>query len=361
MYSEPGALLTGTDASSPVPASASPSLPALSDTLGRPLRDLRLSVTDRCNFRCTYCMPREIFGAAHAFLPKPEILTFEEMTRLARVFIRLGVEKIRLTGGEPLLRRELDHLIASLARLDGLKDLTLTTNGSALVTQAARLRSAGLHRLTVSLDALDDTVFRAMNDVDFPVHRVLAGIDAALEAGFSPIKINAVIKRGVNEQEILPLARRFRGPRFVLRFIEYMDVGNSNGWRMEHVVPASEILENIHGEFPLEPLPAHTPSEVARRYRHRDGGGEVGVISSVTAPFCRGCTRARLSSDGKLYTCLFNGHGHDLRDPLRDGASEDDLAALIHGIWTRRDDRYSEQRARLPKARPKAEMSHIGG
>ncbi|QIF01331.1 GTP 3',8-cyclase MoaA [Roseimicrobium sp. ORNL1] len=353
MYSESGTAPTATTVS-----------PVVRDGLGRALTDLRLSVTDRCNFRCTYCMPKELFGASHAFLPKSEILSFEELARIAQVFVGLGVEKIRLTGGEPLLRRELDVLIARLAAIPGVQDLTLTTNGSALVNLAPALRAAGLSRLTVSVDALDDAVFRAMNDVDFPVHRVLAGIDAALEAGFGPIKINTVVKRGVNEQEILPLVRRFRGPQYVLRFIEYMDVGNSNGWRMEHVVPAREILQRIEQAFPLEPLPAHAPSEVARRYRHRDGGGEIGVISSVTAPFCRDCTRARVSSDGKLYTCLFNGQGHDLRSLLRDGATDEELADFVRGVWHKRDDRYSELRAHQPQQPQqvaKAEMSRIGG
>jgi cyclic pyranopterin phosphate synthase len=350
MYSESGTAST-----------AATVAPVVRDGLGRELTDLRLSVTDRCNFRCTYCMPKELFGVSHAFLPKSEILSFEELARIAQVFVGLGVEKIRLTGGEPLLRRELDVLIARLASISGLQDLTLTTNGSALVNLAPALRAAGLSRLTVSVDALDDAVFRAMNDVDFPVHRVLAGIDKALEAGFGPIKINTVVKRGVNEQEILPLVRRFRGPHYILRFIEYMDVGNSNGWRMEHVMPAREILQHIEKEFPLEPLPAHTPSEVAQRYRHRDGGGEIGVITSVTAPFCRGCTRARVSSDGKLYTCLFNGHGHDLRSLLREGATDQELADFVRGVWRGRDDRYSELRAQLPNQTAKAEMSHLGG
>lgn len=350
MYSDSGAATPGTSV-----------LPVLRDGLGRALTDLRLSVTDRCNFRCTYCMPKEIFGPSHAFLPKSEILSFEELERVARVFVGLGVEKIRLTGGEPLLRRELDVLVARLAAIPGVKDLTLTTNGSALVNQAAALRKAGLHRLTVSVDALDDAVFRSMNEVDFPLHRVLTGIDTALEAGFAPIKINTVVKRGVNEQQILPLVRRFRGPQYVLRFIEYMDVGNSNGWRMEHVVPAGEILRIIGEEFPLEPLPAHTPSEVARRYRQRDGGGEIGVIASVTAPFCRGCTRARLSSDGKFYTCLFNGEGHDLRGLLRSGAGDEEMARFITQVWAGRGDRYSELRAKGARPVMKAEMSHIGG
>ncbi len=354
MYSEPGVTLApATDTATPPRG--------VGDGLGRVLTDLRLSVTDRCNFRCTYCMPRELFGPDHAFLPKSEVLSFEEMERLARVFVGLGVEKIRLTGGEPLLRRELDVLVARLAHIQGLRDLTLTTNGSALVAQAARLRASGLHRLTVSLDALDDAVFRAMNDVDFPVHRVLTGIEAALEAGFSPIKINAVVKRGVNEQEVLPLVRRFRGSHYVLRFIEYMDVGNTNGWRMEHVVPAQEILSIIQREFALEPLPAQTSGEVARRYRMVDGGGELGIIASVTAPFCRGCTRARLSSDGRFYTCLFNGQGHDLRGPLREGATDEEMAARIRHVWSVRDDRYSELRAHMPKSHQKAEMSRIGG
>ncbi len=330
------------------------------DTLARPLRDLRISVTDRCNFRCTYCMPREIFGPGFAYLPKADVLTFEEIARLAKIFVSLGVEKIRLTGGEPLLRRNLDCLIASLAALDGLRDLTLTTNGSRLVEEARALRAAGLRRLTVSLDSLDDATFRAMNDADFPVHRVLRGIDAALAAGFAPVKINAVVKRGVNDDGIVALARHFRGEQFIVRFIEYMDVGNTNGWRLDDVVPASEIVARISAEMPLEPLPSQYRGEVARRFRHR-GGGEIGVITSVTQPFCRDCTRARLSADGRLYTCLFAADGFDLRTPLRNGASDEDLTALIRGIWTARADHYSEIRSEATRAKPKVEMARIGG
>jgi len=346
----------------PAGGAATPVLsPSPHDKLGRPLRDLRLSVTDRCNFRCTYCMPKEVFGPAHAFLPKSEILSFEELVRVTRVFVRMGVEKVRLTGGEPLLRRNLDRLIAQLAALDGLRDLTLTTNGAALAAQAEALRAAGLQRLTVSLDALDDRTFRAMNDVDFPVAKVLAGIDAAVAAGFAPIKINMVVKRGVNCHEIVPMARRFRGPEFILRFIEYMDVGNTNGWRLDDVVPADEILARVNAEFPLEALPPNYCGEVARRFQHADGGGEIGVIASVTAPFCRGCTRARLSSDGRLYTCLFSGVGHDVRGPLCDGASDEALADFIRGVWTPRADRYSETRSAETIHKPKAEMSLLGG
>jgi cyclic pyranopterin phosphate synthase len=331
------------------------------DTLHRPLRDLRISVTDRCNFRCGYCMPKEVFGRGYDFLPKDAILSFEEIARLARVFVQLGVEKVRLTGGEPLLRRNLDRLVAMLASLDGLRDLTLTTNGSRLCEEAAKLRAAGLRRLTVSVDALDDATFRAMNDVDFPVHRVLSGIDAALAAGFRPIKINMVVKRGVNDDGIVEMARRFRGPDFILRFIEYMDVGNTNGWRMEEVVPAAEIVARLAAELPLEPLPAQYRGEVARRYRHRDGGGEIGIIASVTQPFCGDCTRARLSAEGRLYTCLFASAGHDLRTPLRAGATDEELAAIIRRVWTVRGDRYSELRSAASAPRAKVEMAHIGG
>ena len=334
--------------------------PALHDSLARPLRDLRLSVTDRCNFRCTYCMPKEVFGYGYGFLPKDAVLTFEEYARLARVFISLGVEKVRLTGGEPLLRRNLDRLVAQLSALDGLRDLTLTTNGSRLVEQAPALRAAGLRRLTVSVDSLDDATFRAMNDVDFPVHRVLRGIDAALAAGFAPIKINMVVKRGVNDREIAAMAERFRGRDFILRFIEYMDVGNSNGWRLDDVVPAAEIIARLGETVPLEPLAPNYAGEVARRFRQRDGG-EIGVITSVTQPFCGDCTRARLSADGQLYTCLFASHGHDLRTPLRAGASDAEMAAIISAVWRARDDRYSEIRATAKPREPKAEMSLLGG
>jgi cyclic pyranopterin phosphate synthase len=332
----------------------------LNDTLSRPLRDLRLSVTDRCNFRCTYCMPKEVFGHGYDFLPKESVLTFEEYARLARIFVSLGVEKIRLTGGEPLLRRHLDQLVMQLVGIAGLRDLTLTTNGSRLVEEAATLRAAGLQRLTVSLDALDDATFRAMNDVDFPVHRVLRGLDAARAAGFAPIKVNMVVKRGINDHEIEPMAERFGQPGFILRFIEYMDVGNSNGWRMSDVVPSSEIVARLGRVVPLEPLTPNYAGEVARRFR-LPGGGEIGVISSVTQPFCGDCTRARLSADGHLYTCLFASHGHDLRTPLRAGAADADLAHIISSVWQARDDRYSEIRATVKLHEPKAEMSLLGG
>ncbi len=305
-------------------------------------------------------MPKEIFGRGYDFLPKADVLTFEEIARLARVFTSLGVEKVRLTGGEPLLRRNLDQLVAKLAPIDGLRDLTLTTNGSRLVEESRALRAAGLHRVTVSVDALDDEIFRAMNDVDFPVHRVLCGIDAAREAGFAPIKINMVVKRGVNDGEIVALAERFGRPEFILRFIEYMDVGNSNGWRMQDVVPSAEILGRLQDAMPLELLPPNYRGEVARRYRQRDGG-EIGVISSVTQPFCGDCTRARLSADGRLFTCLFSGTGTDLRSPLRAGASDAELAAIISRVWRARTDRYSELRTTATAAQPKAEMSFLGG
>jgi cyclic pyranopterin phosphate synthase len=331
--------------------------PLPEDQLHRPLRDLRISVTDRCNFRCGYCMPREVFGAGHEFMARAELLSFEEITRLAGIFLSLGVEKVRLTGGEPLLRRELPTLVGMLAPLDGLRDLTLTTNGSRLAELASPLRAAGLRRLTVSVDSLDDATFRAMNDVDFPLHRVLRGIEAARAAGFTPIKINAVIKRGVNEDEIPAMARHFGGPDFVLRFIEYMDVGNTNGWRRAEVVPAAKIAARLG----LAPLPPQYAGEVARRYR-TPAGGEIGLIASVSAPFCGACTRARLSADGKLFTCLFATRGHDLRTPLRSGASDETLRSIISGIWRKREDRYSELRSAVsPRAEVKVEMSAIGG
>jgi cyclic pyranopterin phosphate synthase len=333
---------------------------ALRDTFGRPLHDLRISVTDRCNFRCVYCMPREVFGREYPFLPRGELLTFEEIARLARLFAARGVHKIRLTGGEPLLRRELERLVAMLNEISGL-DLALTTNGALLAAKARVLADAGLRRVTVSLDSVDDAVFRAMNDAEFPVARVLAGIDAAAEAGLAPIKINAVVKRGMNEDSVVPLARRFRGSGHVVRFIEYMDVGSTNGWRLDDVVPAAEIVERIDAEFPLEPVDASYRGEVARRYRYRDGAGEIGVIASVTQPFCGDCTRARISADGKLYTCLFAAHGHDLRGLLRSGASDADLADTLAAIWGRRGDRYSELRTAETNGRQKVEMSFIGG
>jgi GTP 3',8-cyclase len=331
--------------------------PAL-DQLQRPLRDLRISVTDRCNFRCRYCMPREVFGHDYHFLPKTDILSFEEIHRVARVFVQLGVEKIRLTGGEPLLRRDLDRLIAQLASIEGLRDLTLTTNGSILATKARALRDAGLRRLTVSLDSLDDATFRAMNDVDFPVSRVLEGIDAALAAGFSPIKINMVVRRGTNEHDIPAMAQRFGGPEFVLRFIEYMDVGNSNGWRLADVVPAGEILDRVG--LPLQPIARNYPGETALRYRTA-AGGEIGIIASVTKPFCGDCTRARLAADGALYTCLFASQGHDLRALIRNTADDTILRSAIGAIWHQRTDRYSELRTAATAGRPKAEMSLLGG
>jgi cyclic pyranopterin phosphate synthase len=332
---------------------------AVLDTLHRPLRDLRVSVTDRCNFRCVYCMPKEVFGRDHPFLERRELLSFEEIARLARVFRGLGVEKIRITGGEPLVRRDLERLIEMLAAIEGL-DLTLTTNGSLLAQKAKLLADAGLRRITVSLDSLDDAVFRAMNDVDFPVAKVLAGIDAAAAAGL-PVKVNTVVKRGANEGSILELARHFRGTPHTLRFIEYMDVGATNGWRLDDVVPAAEIVATIDAEFPLEPLEANYRGEVARRFRYGDGAGEIGVIASVTQPFCGDCTRARLSAEGRIFTCLFGLKGHDLRAALRDGTSDDGLRELVTAIWERRADRYSEIRSERTADLPRVEMSYIGG
>ncbi len=331
------------------------------DTLGRPLRDLRISVTDRCNFRCIYCMPREVFGRDHQFLPRAELLTFEEIARVARIFARLGAEKVRLTGGEPLVRRELDKLVAMLAGIDGITDLTMTTNGALLAERAANLRAAGLDRVTVSLDALDDATFRRMSDVRLPVARVLAAIDAAAEAGLGPVKINAVIRRGVNEHALLDLAGHFRGSSNVVRFIEYMDVGHSNGWRLDEVVTAAEILGTIDARWPLEPVTPAYRGEVARRYRYRDGAGEIGIIASVSQPFCGDCTRARLTADGQLVTCLFATRGHDLRALLRGGASDDEIEAAVAGIWGARDDRYSELRSGETEDLPRLEMSYIGG
>jgi GTP 3',8-cyclase len=332
----------------------------LVDRLGRPIRDLRISVTDRCNFRCVYCMPKEVFGRDYPFLPRAELLTFEEIERLARIFAGLGVEKIRITGGEPLLRRDLETLLAMLAAIPDV-DLTLTTNGALLARKAQALKDAGLNRITVSLDSLDDATFRAMNDVDFPVDRVLAGIDAALAAGLAPVKVNVVVKRGVNEDGVLPMAEYFRGTDVILRFIEYMDVGHTNGWRLDDVVPASEIVATIDAEHPLEPVEQAYRGEVANRWRYRDGSGEIGVIASVTRPFCGDCTRARLSADGKLHTCLFATRGHDLRALVRGGASDEELTAAIAGIWAVRDDRYSELRTAETADLPKVEMSYIGG
>jgi cyclic pyranopterin phosphate synthase len=331
----------------------------LADLRGRGLRDLRISVTDRCNFRCVYCMPREVFDNEHKFLPHSAILSFEEIARLARVFVGMGVKKIRLTGGEPLVRRDLHLLIEQLARLD--VDLTLTTNGSLLAKQARRLKDAGLKRVTVSLDSLDDAVFKAMNDADFPVARVLEGIDAAAAAGLGPIKVNMVVKRGANDQEVLPMARRFRGSGHIVRFIEFMDVGSTNGWRMDDVVPSAEVVRRIGEQFPLEPADASYAGEVAERWRYRDGAGEIGVISSVTQAFCRDCNRIRLSTEGALYTCLFAQSGHDLKQMLRAGADDDALRNEIAAVWRARDDRYSEIRTSETANLPKVEMSYIGG
>jgi GTP 3',8-cyclase len=327
--------------------------------MGRPLRDLRVSVTDRCNFRCVYCMPKEVFGRGYRFMDRKELLTFEEIERVVRVFVGHGVEKVRLTGGEPLLRRDLEHLIARLAAIDSL-DLTLTTNGTLLPQKARALAEAGLRRVTVSLDSIDDETFRAMNDVDFPVERVLAGIEAAAAAGL-PVKVNAVVKRGVNDDQVLGLARHFRGSGHILRFIEYMDVGATNGWRLDDVVPATEIVRTIDAEFPLEPVEPAYRGEVARRWRYTDGAGEIGVIASVTQPFCGDCTRSRLSAEGRIYTCLFATRGHDLRALVRSGASDGELHDAIGRIWSRRRDRYSEIRSERTVDLPKVEMSYIGG
>ncbi len=332
----------------------------LLDTFGRPLRDLRISVTDRCNFRCVYCMPKEVFGRDYPFLPRAELLTFEEIERLARVFAAHGLQKVRITGGEPLLRRDLETLVGMLARIPGL-DLTLTTNGALLGRKAQALADAGLRRITVSLDSLDDETFRRMNDVDFPVDRVLAGIEAAQAAGLEPVKVNVVVKRGVNERDVLPMARAFRGTRVILRFIEYMDVGATNGWRLDDVVPAKEIVAAIDAEHPLEPIDAEYRGEVAQRYRYRDGAGEIGVIASVTQPFCGDCTRARLSADGKLFTCLFATAGHDFRALLRSGATDEELSAAVGAVWGAREDRYSELRTAETADLPRVEMSYIGG
>ncbi len=330
------------------------------DVFGRAVRDLRISVTDRCNFRCVYCMPKEVFGRDYQFLERRELLTFEEIERLARIFVGLGVKKIRLTGGEPLVRRNIEQLISKLAAIEGL-DLTLTTNGSILEKKAAGLRAAGLQRVTVSLDSLEDEVFMAMNDVSFPVERVLAGIEAAAQAGLAPVKINAVVKRGLNETGVVDMARYFKGTGHILRFIEYMDVGHSNGWKMDDVVPAREIISMIDAEMPLEPFEPNYPGEVANRWRYLDGSGEIGVIASVTQAFCGSCTRARISVEGSLFTCLFSTGGTDLRAALRSGAPDSAIAGLIASVWRARRDRYSEIRTSETVGLPKVEMSYIGG
>jgi GTP 3',8-cyclase len=334
----------------------------LVDAFGRPLRDLRISVTDRCNFRCTYCMPKEVFGHDYRFLDRKELLDFEEITRVARAAVSLGVQKLRLTGGEPLIRRGIEDLVAMLSALDA--EVTLTTNASLLPRKAQALKDAGLARITVSLDSMDDATFRSMNDVDFPVERVLEGIEAARAAGL-PVKVNSVVKRGVNDQEVVPLARYFRETPHILRFIEFMPVGETNHWHTEEVVSAAEIVEMINAEFPLEPADANYRGEVAKRWRYKDGKGEIGLIASVTQPFCGDCTRSRISAEGKLYTCLFAVRGHDLRALIRSGASDDDLAAKLAEIWRVRGDRYSELRSQntLDPAldEPRVEMSYIGG
>jgi cyclic pyranopterin phosphate synthase len=332
------------------------------DLLGRRLRDLRISVTDRCNFRCVYCMPRQVFGKDFQFLQRSALLTFEEIERVATAFASQGVEKLRLTGGEPLLRRDLELLVDKLVRIEGIRDVALTTNGALLAKKAQILADAGLKRVTVSLDSLENETLQAVNDVSFPVERVLEGIDAALAAGLAPVKVNMVVKRGLNEQDVVAMARFFRDkPGTILRFIEYMDVGTTNGWQLEDVVSATEIVGLIGAEHPLEPIAPLYPGEVANRFRYLDGVGEIGVIASVTQPFCGGCTRARLSAEGSLYTCLFASRGHDLREIIRNGATDDELRAGIGGVWNRRSDRYSEIRTADTPARERVEMSHIGG
>ena len=355
-----------------IPADAAPPDGLIADRLGRPLRDLRISVTDRCNFRCSYCMPKEVFDKHYRFLPHASLLSFEEITRTARLFVAHGVRKLRLTGGEPLLRKNVELLVGMLAALRTAEgeplDITLTTNGSLLERKAQALKDAGLQRVTVSLDALDDAVFRRMNDVDFPVGDVLRGIDAAQRVGLAPIKINMVVKRGTNDHEIVPLARHVRerfGPGVVLRFIEYMDVGATNGWRMDEVLPSAQVREQLQQAFALQPLEASAPGETAERWRYADGGGEVGFISSVTQAFCRDCNRARLSTEGKLFLCLFATRGHDLRSLLRGGCSDEQIAAAIGLIWSDREDRYSELRGGLQgtasSGERRVEMHYIGG
>ena len=337
-----------------------PQAGALVDTRGRQLRDLRISVTDRCNFRCVYCMPKEIFGSDYQFLPRSQLLDFDEIARLVRIFKDRGISKVRLTGGEPLLRKNIEHLIEQLAAIGGL-DIALTTNGSLLARKARGLRDAGLDRVTVSLDAIDEPTFQKMNDAEFPVAKVLEGIDAAAAAGLAPVKINMVVKRGLNEHAILPMARHFHGSGHIVRFIEFMDVGTTNGWRMNDVVSSREIVERIGAVYPLEQVDPHYTGEVAERWRYRDGSGEIGVISSVTQAFCQTCTRARLSTEGMLYACLFAQSGYDLRRLLRNGSSDEAIAAAINGIWQVRDDRYSEIRTAETASQRKIEMSYIGG
>ena len=365
-------IVVSADLPGPLDAGLSPPVPSadgvLRDRLARPLHDLRISVTDRCNFRCTYCMPKEVFDREHRYLPHDDLLTFEEIARVAKVFVSRGVEKIRLTGGEPLLRKGVEHLIEMLAAIElpgrpgEHVDLTLTTNGSLLRKKAPALRAAGLRRITVSLDALDDRLFRDMNDVDFPVADVLDGIAAAAEAGLSPVKVNMVVKRGFNDHQIEAMARHFRGSGHILRFIEYMDVGASNGWRLDEVLPSADAIARLDETFPIEPIDPNYVGEVAQRWRYRDGAGEIGFISSVTQAFCGACSRARLSPEGRLYTCLFASQGSDLRRLLRESDDDDTVGRAIDAIWFRRADRYSEIRgAATTESRPKIEMSYIGG
>lgn len=333
----------------------------LTDKFERPLRDLRISVTDRCNFRCTYCMPEEIFGEKYQFLPRPQMLTFEEITRLVRIIVRLGAVKLRITGGEPLVRREIDRLIGMLSEIDGVEDLAMTTNAYFLPEKVDALKAAGVRRFTVSLDTLDDDIFRKMNGNRSSVQKVLDGIEAARQAGFAPIKINAVVQKGVNDHTIVDLARYFKERGDIVRFIEYMDVGNINGWKLDHVVSAKEIVERINTELPLEPIGENYYGEVAKRYRYQDGGGEIGLITSVSQPFCGACTRMRLSPEGEIFTCLFGTKGTSLRDPMRDGATDDEIEQIIRNTWGNRIDRYSELRTSMTKPREKVEMYHIGG
>lgn len=336
---------------------------AATDQFGRPLRDLRISIIDRCNFRCTYCMPRDTFGPGYAFLPQQELLTFEEITRLVRVFSRLGVRKVRLTGGEPLLRADVEELVAMIASVGGIEDLSMTTNGSLLAGRAQALRDAGLDRVTVSLDTVDEEAFQAVSDVNISLQRVLEGVDAADDAGLSPVKLNAVVKRGETDAGIEDLAAYGRERGHIPRFIEYMDVGTTNGWRLADVVPAREIVQRLHAAWPIEPVEPHYAGEVAERYRYKDGAGEVGVIASVTQPFCATCTRSRLSAQGELFTCLFASQGRDLRGLLRSGASDAEIFETVSGVWAHRADRYSQLRtAETDGAGPqKVEMSYIGG
>jgi GTP 3',8-cyclase len=332
------------------------------DTMNRPLRDLRISVTDRCNFRCVYCMPKEVFGANYPFLSRDEILSFEEITRLGRIFAAHGVQKFRLTGGEPLVRRNIEDLVAMLVDIDGIEDVAMTTNGSLLSLKKARaLKAAGLNRITISLDSLDNDVFKSMNDVNFPVEKVLQAVDNALEAGLEPVKMDMVVKRGVNDQSIVDMAGHFRNTGIILRFIEFMDVGSTNGWRMDDVVSAAEILEKIGSNWPVTPADPNYYGEVADRYRYLDGAGEIGIISSVTQPFCSSCTRARLSADGELYTCLFGIAGHDFRTLLRNGSSDEEIGEFLRSVWRVRADRYSEVRSENTIPLRKVEMSRIGG